>query len=67
MKNMLHNQRVKARWDKGVKRKDDRLKKVVKDEEPLLSDLLFFSVFSQKEHVLITPLLGMKSSGKHYW
>ena len=48
VKNMLHNQRVKARWDKGVKRKDDRLKKVVKDEEPLLSDLLFFNVFSQK-------------------
>ena len=47
-KNEEHNQRVKARWEKGVKRKADRLKEEVLDYEPLSSDLLFFNVFTQK-------------------
>lgn len=47
-KNKEHNQRVKARWDKGIKRKADRLKEENLDCEPMPSDLLFFNVFAQK-------------------
>ena len=46
-KNSEHNQRVKARWDKGVKRKADVLKDESIDAEPGADDLLFFNVFSQ--------------------
>ena len=47
--NREHNLRVKARWEKGIKRKADRLKpEFLESIEPNASDLLFFNVFSQK-------------------
>ena len=47
-KNSEHNQRVKERWKKGVKRKADVLKDESINAEPANDDLLFFNVFSQK-------------------
>ncbi len=46
-KNREHNERVKARWDKGIKRTADRLKDDNIWPEPNPDDLLFFNVFAQ--------------------